>query len=83
MDRLLRVDEVCARLALGRTRVYELIQSGELVSLHVGAARRVPESALAQFITDRLEGKDLPHSERAERQTPESVNLDAKKGARQ
>jgi excisionase family DNA binding protein len=56
MDRLLRVDEVCARLALGRTRVYELIQAGELPSVQIGAARRIPESVLEQFVAQRLTG---------------------------
>lgn len=56
-DRLLRVNEVCARLALGRTRVYELIQSEELPSLRVGTARRVPESSLERFIAERTTGR--------------------------
>jgi excisionase family DNA binding protein len=54
MDRLLDVDEVRALLNIGRTRTYELIATGELRSLKIGSLRRVPESALAQFIAERI-----------------------------
>lgn len=82
MDRLLRVDEVCSRLTLGRTRVYELIQSGELPSLRVGAARRVPAAALEQFITDRMEGKDWPRTVRSEEDGSVSGNQNSRQGPR-
>jgi excisionase family DNA binding protein len=50
MDRLLRIPEVCERLDHGRTRTYELIRSGRLRSVVVGARRRVRESDLTAFI---------------------------------
>lgn len=49
-DRLLRVDEVCARLGIGRTKVFELIGSCTLPSVTIGASRRVPESELVAYI---------------------------------
>ncbi|WP_062216869.1 helix-turn-helix domain-containing protein [Streptomyces sp. NBRC 109706] len=49
---LLTVPEVMARLKLGRTAVYELIRSGRLSSLTIGRARRVPVSALRDFIAN-------------------------------
>lgn len=52
---LLTVDEAARRLALGRTAVYRLIMTGELVSIKVGGSRRVPAKALAEFVERRLE----------------------------
>jgi excisionase family DNA binding protein len=66
VDRLLRVNEVQERLKIGRTRTYELIQNGELQSLKVGSLRRVPESALQQFIEERM-------SSASEREAPQVV----------
>jgi excisionase family DNA binding protein len=51
MDRLLTVPEVAERLRHGRTRVYQLIGEGRLLSVTVGPrARRVRESDLDAFI---------------------------------
>jgi excisionase family DNA binding protein len=47
---LLRVDEAAEALALSRTKVYELMASGELESVKVGRARRVPTAALVDFL---------------------------------
>jgi len=49
---LLRVEEVAHALSLGRTKVYELIASGDLPSVTIGAARRVPAEALRQWIAE-------------------------------
>jgi excisionase family DNA binding protein len=47
---LLTVPEAARRLSLGRTIVYELIASGELPSLKIGRARRIPAIALEQWV---------------------------------
>jgi len=50
-DRLLfRPSEVAVRLALSRSRVYELIASGEIASISIGGVRRVPEPVLSDLI---------------------------------
>lgn len=54
-DRLLTVDQAAERLAIGRVKLYELIRDGALVSVRIGRARRVPESAVEAFIADRAE----------------------------
>jgi excisionase family DNA binding protein len=46
------INEVCERLSLGRTTVYDLIGSGQLVSVRVGNRRLVPETALQQYVAD-------------------------------
>lgn len=48
---LLTPEEAAERLALSRTTIYELIRSGELRSVKVGRARRIPVAALGQYVT--------------------------------
>jgi excisionase family DNA binding protein len=47
---LLRPVEAAERLGIGRTKVYELMASGELRSVKIGAARRVSATALVEFV---------------------------------
>ena len=47
---LYRPEEVAKLTALGRTKVFELIASGELASISVGRARRIPRAALERWI---------------------------------
>ena len=47
---LLRPTEAAQRLGIGRSKVYELMASGELRSVKIGAARRVSATALADFV---------------------------------
>ncbi|POX59747.1 DNA-binding protein [Streptomyces sp. Ru62] len=52
---LLTVTQVMARLQLGRSAVYDLLRSGQLASITLGRARRIPARALTDFIRARLE----------------------------
>jgi excisionase family DNA binding protein len=54
-DELLTVEEVAERLKLGRTKIYELMDAGELPSITFGRARRIPASAVAALIARKLE----------------------------
>jgi excisionase family DNA binding protein len=47
---LLTIDEVASLCSLGRTKIYELVRSGEIESVKVGAARRITPAAVAAFI---------------------------------
>ncbi|MBF6062489.1 helix-turn-helix domain-containing protein [Nocardia terpenica] len=51
--RLHRIAGVCERLGVGRSTVFELIRTGELVSVKVGRRRLVSEQAIADYI-DRI-----------------------------
>lgn len=51
---LLTVPEVMDRLHLSRQSVYTLIGRGELASITIGKSRRIPESALAEFVNERI-----------------------------
>jgi excisionase family DNA binding protein len=58
MDRLtLRPVEVGESLGIGRSKVYELLASGELPSIRVGGVVRVPVDALRAWIARHLEAK--------------------------
>ncbi|WP_333743139.1 helix-turn-helix domain-containing protein [Streptomyces ardesiacus] len=52
---LLTVPQVMARLQLGRSAVYVLLRTGQLASITLGRARRIPTHALTDFIHTRLE----------------------------
>jgi len=51
---LLTVTEAAALLGIGRSLAYELVLRGQLTSVKIGRARRVPVDALDQFIGERL-----------------------------
>ena len=44
------VEEACQTLGIGRALAYELIMSGRLHSIKVGARRLIPASALREFL---------------------------------
>jgi excisionase family DNA binding protein len=62
MDRLLvRPTEAAEILGLGRSKVYELLASGELPSVRIGKSIRVPLEALRQWVDARTAGSDPPY----------------------
>ncbi|MBO0713897.1 MAG: helix-turn-helix domain-containing protein [Acidimicrobiales bacterium] len=48
--RMLTALEVAEILGIGRTKVFELMASGELESVAIGRCRRVPIEALEAFV---------------------------------
>jgi excisionase family DNA binding protein len=51
LSRLLLTPEEAAKLlAVGRTTLYGLLQSGELPSVRIGACRRIPFDAVRAFV---------------------------------
>lgn len=55
MERLLLTPEEAAEaLAVCRDTVYLLVRAGELASVKIGTARRIPKAALQQFIDDHV-----------------------------
>ncbi len=48
---LLRPEEAADCLGIGRTKVYELIRSGRLRSVRISTLRRVPATALTEFVS--------------------------------
>ena len=62
MDRLLlRPAEAAEAIGIGRSKIYQLLASGELPSIRVGSSVRVPVDALRAWIerqiAERAEGR--------------------------
>jgi excisionase family DNA binding protein len=53
---LLRVEVAARTLQIGRSKAYQLIATGELPSVRIGAAVRVPREALDAWIAARTRG---------------------------
>lgn len=59
MDKLLLTPEDAALvLSIGRSKVYELLATGAVRSVRIGASRRIPAEELAAYV-ERLAGTDL------------------------
>ncbi len=55
VDRLLlRPTEAAEAIGIGRSKVYELLASGELPSIRIGGSVRVPVDALRAWIDRQL-----------------------------
>ena len=52
---LLRVEEAARLLCIGRTRVYDLINSGELKSVKIFGSRRVPRASIDRYVTTLMQ----------------------------
>ena len=52
---LLTPTEAAEALGIGRSKLYELLQTGVLESVHIGACRRIPTEAVLALV-DRLRG---------------------------
>ena len=50
---LLRIPEAAERLSVGRSTVYELVQRGELPTIHIGRSVRIPAEALRIWVERR------------------------------
>lgn len=56
MEKLLLTPEDAADLlSIGRSKLYELLGDGQLASVRIGASRRVPMSALLEFVANLQE----------------------------
>jgi excisionase family DNA binding protein len=52
--RLVTVAEAAEFLAVSRGALYALLGSGQLASVHIGRARRIPMAELKRFVRERL-----------------------------
>lgn len=51
----LTVPEVMTALRLSRSKVYDLLRSGQIRSFTAGRSRRIPSDELASYMQNRLE----------------------------
>jgi excisionase family DNA binding protein len=56
------IDDARQRLGVSRTTIYKLMSSGELPSVSIGASRRIPSSALNEYIASLI-SRDEPTGE--------------------
>ncbi len=47
---LLRPEEAAELIGVGRTKVHELMRTGQLESVRIGSSRRVPSVALLDYV---------------------------------
>ncbi len=62
MDKaLLTVTECAAALGVSRSLAYELLNKGQLRSIRIGRARRIPARAISEFVAAKeLEAQETP-----------------------
>jgi excisionase family DNA binding protein len=61
MERLLlRPVEAAEAIGISRSKIYELLASGELPSVRIGASVRVPVEALRAWIAEQLDDAGRP-----------------------
>jgi excisionase family DNA binding protein len=51
---LFTAEEAAELLGVGRTTIYNLFNTGELLSVKIGRSRRVPRTALEQYVAQRM-----------------------------
>jgi excisionase family DNA binding protein len=47
---ILSINDLRSALGIGRTKAYELVSSGELPSIRVGNAIRIPKTSLLDYV---------------------------------
>ena len=57
---LLTAEQAATSLAICRTKVYELLRNGELESVQIGASRRIPATALAEYVQRLRDASRVP-----------------------
>jgi excisionase family DNA binding protein len=56
---LLKPEEAAEVLGIGRSTLYELLAAGQIESVHIGKARRIPVASLEQYV-ERLRAEQNP-----------------------
>jgi excisionase family DNA binding protein len=54
---LLRPEEAAELLGIGRSKLYDLLATGEVESVHIGSCRRIPVEGLHRYVA-RLRAQD-------------------------
>lgn len=47
---LMTVNEAAQRLSIGRPKMWQLVMTGEVLSIKIGASRRIPVTALESYV---------------------------------
>jgi excisionase family DNA binding protein len=57
-NQLVRVTEVARHLSLSRSKIYQMMDAGELPYVLLGHSRRVPLQAVEQLVKDNTVGTE-------------------------
>lgn len=49
-DGLMTIEEACRFAKVSRSRLYQLLQRGHLLSIKIGKSRRIPKAGLVAFL---------------------------------
>ena len=66
VDYLLRPEEAAEFLKISRATLYVLMERGQIPSVRVGRARRIPSEALKRWLKERMETEPSPIPEELE-----------------
>jgi excisionase family DNA binding protein len=58
--RVYNVLEAAAVLGIGRSKLYELMASGEIRTIHIGRLRKIPVAAIDEFLATREAAPPTP-----------------------
>ncbi|PPK65771.1 helix-turn-helix domain-containing protein [Actinokineospora auranticolor] len=60
---LYKVEEAAQLLSISRSATYELIRAGELNTVTIGRSRRVPATAISDYIGRLLSGAEVRYDQ--------------------
>ncbi|MAC57971.1 MAG: transcriptional regulator [Novosphingobium sp.] len=52
--KLYTINQCCELLSIGRTKMYDMMNSDEIRYVTIGTARRIPHSELMRFLESRI-----------------------------
>ncbi len=56
---LITVEEMAARLSIGRTVAWELVRKRTIKSVKIGRTRRVPITAIQEYVARLMESEEV------------------------
>ena len=60
---LLSIEESAAQLRIGRSRMFDLIRRGEVLSVKVGGSRRIPYDSLKDYVNRLVTEQGTPEGD--------------------
>ena len=60
--RVFNVMEAAAILGIGRSKLYELMASGQIRTIHIGRLRKIPVAAIDEFLATRESAPPRPNA---------------------
>lgn len=54
----MRIPEACRMIGIGRSKLYELITSGEIETIKIGVSRLVLVASLSRFVDEKRIGSN-------------------------